>query len=77
MKRITIEYLNEKGFQENDALAWPKYRKNGFELVKIPLKNGGYVIGFEYQFCSQAKYKYPITESELNYLYKFLTGEEL
>jgi hypothetical protein len=75
MEIVTLEYLLSKGFEKHTNIGWAKIRKNGFELVEIPLKNGGFVIGFEYQFCSQTKYKYPIKISELEQLYKFLTGK--
>lgn len=78
MEKVTVEYLLSKGFEKHgDNFGWAKIRKNGFELVEIPLKNGGFVVGFEYQFCSQTKYKYPIKTNELEQLYKFLTGKDL
>lgn len=77
MERVTTEYLLSKGFEkQGDSLGWAKFVLNGFELVEIPLKNGGFVIGFEYQVRSQTKYKYPIKTNELEFLYKFLTGKD-
>lgn len=76
---VTEEYLiNNKGFQlDGDGVGWSKYRKNGFELIKIPLKRGGFVVGFEFRYMSQAKYKYPLKIIELSQLYKILTGNDL
>lgn len=83
-KIITENYLLEKGFTKTgNTFGWAKFRKKSFELVEIPLKTNRltneikYVIGFEYNYESQTKYKYPITESELSQLYKFLTNETL
>lgn len=78
MERVSTEYLLSKGFEKHDNnFGWAKIRKNGFELVEIPLKKGGFVIGFEYNFCSETKYKYPLLISELETLYKLLTGKDL
>jgi hypothetical protein len=78
MERVSIEYLLSKGFEKHgDNFGWAKIRKNGFELVEIPLKKGGFIIGFEYQYCLQTKYKYPIKINELEQLYKLLTGSVL
>lgn len=76
-EKVTGEFLLEKGFQRTgDNFGWAKFRKNGFELIEIPLKKGGFIIGFEYNFCSQSKYKYPIKINELESLYKILTGAD-
>lgn len=76
--KITKEFIENRGFVRSwDGFGWAKYRKNGFELVEIPLSKGGIVIGFEYQVCGQVKYKYPITEFELKMLYEILTNDEL
>jgi hypothetical protein len=78
MEIVTIDYLESKGFQSNrDTFGWEKIRKDGFELVNIPMQSGSKIIGFEYQFSYQAKYKYPLTISELSQLYKILTGKDL
>lgn len=70
---ITENYLISKGFEKDtSSIGWGKFRKNDFELVEIPLKNGKLVIGFEYNCKLQVKYKYPITEQELNDLYKII-----
>ena len=40
---VTEKYLIDKGFENNnDSFGWQKYRKNEFELVKIPLQKGGF-----------------------------------
>lgn len=77
-KIITKEYLLSIGFDSTSSgTGWKKFVKNGFELVEIPLKNGGFVFGFEFICKSQSKYKYPIKVNELNQLYKILTDKEL
>lgn len=75
MENVTVEYLLDRGFEKHyNGVGWAKFRKNGFELVEIPLRNGGLVIGFEYNYNSETKYKFPITTHELETLYQILTG---
>ena len=78
MERVTTEYLFSKGFERHsDGFGWAKFRKDGFELVEIPLKKGGVTIAFKHEFCGQSKYKYPLKTSELAFLFKLLTGKEI
>ena len=75
---VTEEYLISKGFElSEDEFGWSKYRKNGFELLKIPLTKGGFVINFEFEYRLQTRYKYPLNISELSQLYNILTGNDL
>ena len=77
-ERVTGDYLIKIGFtKDGENFGWAKYRKNDFELVGMPLKNGGFIIGFEYQYCSQTKYKYPLKVGELQSLYKIIKGGDI
>ena len=75
---VTGDYLISKGFEKDaDNFGWAKFCKGEFELVEIPLTNGKTVIGFEFKFKSQPKYKRPLTTEELDQLYKILIGKDL
>jgi hypothetical protein len=75
---VTEEYLLNKGFEKEEfSIGWTKFRKEPLEIVQIPLKNGGFIFGFEYQFMEQPRYKYSITIEEVGQLYKILTKKEL
>ncbi len=79
-KLVNEAYLISKGFEvEGDTLGtgWSYFRKNNFEVKKMPLQKGGHTFGFAFECNSQTKYKYPLTISELENLYKILTGKEL
>ena len=72
---ITAEEIENLGFVRNKSIGWGKFRKNNFELVEIPTTKG-LLIGFEYQFDSQTKYKI-LKMEQLKQLYFIITGKEL
>ena len=73
---VTGEWLLSKGFVENKDF-WPKFQKDFVEFVEIPLKIGGSIIGFEFKYGAQSRYKYPLTESQATTLYEILSGKKL
>jgi len=75
---ITSDYLESIGFEKQTyEFGWTNYRKDNLQLVNIPLKKGGFIVGYEYTLKFQAKYKYPIRLNEFKAIYLFINGKEL
>jgi len=72
---IKANEIESLGFIKKESIGWAKFRKNNFELVEIPTSNG-LLIGFEYQYDSQSKYKI-LNMNQLKQIYFIITGKDL
>jgi hypothetical protein len=77
-KLVNEEYLTSKNFKKRERLGGFHIFGNGvLDITQIPLKKGGFTFGFAFEVMDSIKYKYPLTISDLEVLYKILTGKEL
>ena len=72
---IKANEIESLGFIKKESIGWAKFRKNNFELVEIPTSKG-LLIGFEYQYDSQSKYKI-LNMNQLKQIYFIITGKDL